>query len=215
MENAAEALKMAGAIMLFVLALSVIIFSFNKVTTATDTIINYKDRETFYIDSSFYYTNGITERTVSLETMIPAIFRAYIENYKIVFEGLQAPIYTLEDVTIKDSSGTIIRTIPSLEKRTLDLETNKDTEYENVVLANDDQKREFLCGILYRDFQISGNQIEFERKFNVKLPSQSLYDQLKNSYNITERLGVYYQNDSPDEPDVNKTEKRVIIYRIN
>ena len=31
---------------------------------------------------------------------------------------------------------------------------------------------------------------------------------------ITEYLGVYYQNDNPDVPNVNKTEKRIITYKI-
>lgn len=204
MENAADALKMAGAVLLFVLALSIIILAFGQVRQSADTIIDYKDRETFYINSDYYYTGEDSERTVNLETIIPSVFRAYLENYKIVFEGIQ-PIYK-----IKDSSGGWI------EKYSLDLETNKNTEYENVVLANDDQKREFLCGILYGDFSISGGKDNFQKKFNVSLMNYpTLYEQLQNKTNITEYLGVYYQNDSPNEPNVNKTEKRVITYKIN
>ena len=40
-----------------------------------------------------------------------------------------------------------------------------------------------------------------------------MYDQLKNA-KITEKLGVYYQDDNSDVPDVNKTEKRIITYTI-
>lgn len=212
MENAADALKMAGAVLLFVLALSIIILAFGQVRQSADTIIDYKDRETFYIDSDYYYTGETSERTVNLETIIPSVFRAYLENYKIVFENLSDPLYKIK-VTYEENGITQTNTI---EKRTLDLETNKNTKYENVVLANDDQKREFLCGILYGDFSISGNKINFQKKFNVLLYGcTSLYEQLKNKTNITEYLGVYYQNDSPNEPNVNKTEKRVITYKIN
>ena len=45
----------------------------------------------------------------------------------------------------------------------------------------------------------------------------SIYDQLKNLPSnevIKEYLGVYYQDDSDDVPEVNKTEKRIITYRI-
>lgn len=206
MENAADALKMAGAVLLFVLALSIIILAFGQVRQSADTIIDYKDRETFYIDSDYYYTGETSERTVNLETIIPSVFRAYLENYKIVFEGTNIkPIYI-----IKQGNNLI-------SKYSLDLETNKNTEYENVVLADDDQKREFLCGILYGDFSISGSKTMFQNKFNVIIDNnqcESLYNQLKRAASITEYLGVYYQNDSPNEPNVNKTEKRVITYKI-
>ena len=59
MENAADALKMAGAVLLFVLAISIIILSFEQVRKSADTIIDYKDRETFYIESKYYYVGTI------------------------------------------------------------------------------------------------------------------------------------------------------------
>lgn len=201
MENAADALKMAAAVLIFVLAISITILSFGQVREAADIIIDYKDRETVYIDGSNYYETSGTERSVSLETIIPTIFRAYLENYKIVFEGLNTPIY---EIKLEDGTWT--------EKYSLDLETNQNTIYRNVVLANDDQKSEFLCGILYRDFR--SNAANFQKKFNIRIPSVSLYDQLKNATQITEYLGVYYQNDDPNVPNVNKTEKRIITYKI-
>ena len=50
MENVADALKMAGSVFLFVLALSIIILNFGKVRATSDTILSYRDRETIYID---------------------------------------------------------------------------------------------------------------------------------------------------------------------
>ena len=201
MENAADALKIAGAVLLFVLALSIIIFFFGKVRRASDIILDYRDRETVYIDGEYYYKTSGTERSVDFETIIPSIFRAYLENYKIVFQGLTSPIYQ-----IKDNNGNYIK------KYCLDLETKQNTPYRNVVLANDDQKAEFIRGILYRDFIT--NQSDFNRKYNIELGSTSLYNQLKNAKKITEYLGVYYQNDSENVPDVMKTEKRIITYRV-
>ena len=153
----------------------------------------------------FYYKSTGTERTVGLETVIPTIYRAYIENYKIVFEGLEGPVYTL------NLSGG-----KTIDKYTIDLETTKTGEIEinNVSLANDEQKSEFLCGILYNDFtKLNGDKPKFEKKYNVSLPNSGLIDRLKNK-KITEYLGVYYQNDNEDVPDVNKTEKRIITYKI-
>jgi hypothetical protein len=205
MENAVDALKMAGAVLLFVLAISVAIVSFGQAREAADTILDYKDRETVYIDGNLYYKTTGTERTVGLETIIPTIYRAYIENYKIVFEGLNEPIYTL-----KLSGNT------KIAKYTIDLETKTTTDgiqINNVALANDEQKSEFLCGILYNDFTKSGSAENFKKKYNVELPTNSLISRLKGK-KITEYLGVYYQNDNEDVPDVNKTEKRIITYKI-
>lgn len=201
MENAAEALKMAGAVLIFVLALSIIILSFGQVRETADIILDYRDRETMYIDGNYYYKASGTERQVGLETIIPAITRAYIENYKIVFDGLKEPIYT-----IKLNDGTEVK------KYSLDLETNQDSEYKNVILANDEQKAEFLCGILYHKFETY--ETEFNKKFNIEVGSESLYEQLQKAKEITEYLGVYYQDDNENVPDVNKTEKRIITYKV-
>ena len=206
MENAADALKMAGAVLLFVLAVSVAIVSFGQARETADTILDYKDRETVYIDGNLYYKTTGTERTVGLETVIPTIYRAYLENYKVVFEGLDSPIYTM-----KLSNGNEIK------KYTLDLETkiSSDTSQNiyNVALANDEQKSEFLCGILYKNFDKSRSKTNFEKKYNVSLPYNSLIEQLNRKV-IKEYLGVYYQEDNEEVPDVNKTEKRIITYKI-
>ena len=206
MENAADALKMAGAVLLFVLAVSVAIVSFGQARETADTILDYKDRETVYIDGNLYYKTTGTERTVGLETVIPTIYRAYLENYKVVFEGLDSPIYTM-----KLSNGNEIK------KYTLDLETkiSSDTSQNiyNVALANDEQKSEFLCGILYKNFDKSRSKTNFEKKYNVSLPDNSLIEQLNRKV-IKEYLGVYYQEDNEEVPDVNKTEKRIITYKI-
>ena len=203
MENAAEALKMAGAVLLFVLALSIILFSFGQVRESADTILDYRDRETMYIEGDYYYEQTGTERNVNLETIVPSVFRAYLENYKIIFDGLDSPIYK-----IKNKNGVMV------DKYTLDLETNQNLEYNNAVLANKEQKIMFLKGILYGDYKT-----EDFKKLGVSLEGcESLYDQLtkkvKNGYAITEYLGVYYQNDNPEVPDVNKTQKRVITYKV-
>lgn len=211
MENAADALKMAGAVLLFVLAVSVAIVSFGQARETADTILDYKDRETVYIDGNLYYKTTGTERTVGLETVIPTIYRAYLENYKVVFEGLDSPIYTM-----KLSNGNEIK------KYTLDLETKISSDQSqniyNVSLANDEQKSEFLCGILYKNFDKSGSKTNFEKKYNVSLPDNSLIEQLNRKVSsgkvIKEYLGVYYQEDNEEVPDVNKTEKRIITYKI-
>lgn len=211
MENAAEALKMAGAVLLFVLALSIIIFSFGQVRQSADTILDYRDRETAYIDTNFYYTptyvNGVvsTERNVGLETILPSVIRAYLENYKIVFDGLDKPIYK-----IKNKNGE------EVSKYTLDLETNQNLIYKNAVLANNEQKINFIKGVFYgpsKNYDFATMKSDFD-KLGIDINSiNPLYDQLSGK-KVQEYLGIYYQSDEENVPDVNKTKKRVITYKI-
>lgn len=90
MENATDALKMAGSVLLFIVALSVAILAFSQARQAIDAVLKFSDRESLAIedDSRFYYLSSTsnTKRYVGKETIIPAIYRAYKENYKIIFK---------------------------------------------------------------------------------------------------------------------------------
>ena len=203
MENAADALKMAGAVLLFVLALSIIIPFFSQARETADMILDTRDRETVYINGDLYYKATGTERQVGWETVLPTIMRAYLENYKIVFdkELLGGTIYTIKREGKED-----------LPKYTLDLETTNGIDYQNVSLANEKLKAEFLCGILYHEYKVSKQ--DFNEKFNIEIGDEPLKDMLDKK-TIIERLGVYYQNDDANVPDVNKTQKRIITYSQN
>lgn len=200
MENATDALKMAGAVLIFVLAISIIILFFGQIRETADTILDYKDRETLYIEGNYYYEQTGTERNVGLETIIPSIFRAYLENYKITFIGTDGKPILLYTTITTDNTKTY--------RYSLDIENDK----KNAIFANDEQKAEFLCGILYRDFSKS-SLAEFKSKFHLELPTNSLYKQLNSAKTITESLGVYYQNDAEDV-GVNKEQKRIITYKL-
>ena len=208
MENAADALKMAASVLIFVVAISIAILSFGQARKTADILLDYRDRETDYV---YYEEASSTSREVGLETIIPTITRAYLENYKIVFEGLENPIYTLKFYNKSD-----------IDKFTLDLETNKGKAYENVSLANDEEKIIFLRGVIYGEFDDFTNGYNgFKDKFSVTVPNNgtiTLYKQLSKALDggktITESLGVYYQSDNSDLEEVNKTEKRVITYTI-
>lgn len=195
MENAADALEMAGAVLIFVLALSIIIFALGQVRESADTIIDYRDRETSYIDGDYYYESSYSVRNVNLETIIPSVYRAYLEEYIIVFEGLEKPLYN-----IKDENGDMV---------------GQYTLGEESFLSKENQA-EFIRAILYRDFDT--NESDFLNKFSVTInlnDCKSLYEQLQNKTDITEHLGEYYKDDNPNIPDVNKTKKRIITYKVN
>ena len=203
MENAVDALKMAGAVMLFIIALSVSIVSFGQVREATDSIIDSQDREVTYINGDFYYEATGLERQVGLETIIPSVYRVYSERYKVVFEGLDDE--TL--FTYRTTRGQLIK------RKTLGSEPNNGIDYEPLTVADRRQNSKvFLNAIIYGDR--SNGLFDTWYGVNIILPNKSLYDQLKNK-TVTEKLGVYYTNDTEDVTEANKKKKRVIIYEIN
>lgn len=221
MENVADALKMAGAVLMFVIALSVSIVSFGQARQASDIILNYRDRETVYIDGDYYYEASGTERTVSVETIVPAIYRAYNEQYKIVFKGQkfeeEGPIYKCQY-----TSGQL-----EDERYVLD----SDFDYNIITIADRNQRcKSFLNAILYgikdENFEEWYENSDMGKK--VILPSRNLYERLSKATKITEYLGVYYPTETADEettidtdnreeevPEANKVEKRIITYVID
>lgn len=190
MENAADALKMAAWVLIFVVALSIIINAFGMARQTTDILISYNDNE-YYTD---YIEQGNTERKVGYETIIPAIYRAYKENYKIIFLNNDGtPMYFYENKNTKEQINYI------------------DLEKQNV--GNDTAKEEFIKYIVTGK-EINNSQYKFENSYDIK--NNGLYNQIKGKQ-FTESLGVYYQEEidgnQSNTPDANKTKKRVITYK--
>lgn len=216
MENAVEALKMAGSVLLFVLALSVAILAFSQTREAIDTVLKYSDREYWTIedDKRFYYLadGSDTERYVGLETIIPTIYRAYNESYKIIFKNFPDEYYLYHDA--------------SKNKDICKIGSDDETGISDPV--------DFLNGIVYGKFEPSKNNFyntesESGQAIQRMLPEKSLYNYLEekleeDNYKIKETLGTYYQQDVNKNPeytgenpseevsDVNKQERRVITY---
>lgn len=225
MENAVEALKMAGSVLLFIIALSVAILSFTISRESLDKIIKYADRESLRIenDSRFYYIandNDIddvsrredrTKRYVGLETIIPTIYRSNTERFKIIFE-FNSGSY---DLYSKDTYDATIGTITTKKVNKID------TAMDELGLANDEKNIEFLNGIIY-GLPNTAELNNYQSEFKVKLPSKCLYNYisewLSNGHKILENLGTYYMEDVTEDGSVsdltnnNKNEKRVITY---
>lgn len=199
MENMAEALKMAFAIIMFVLALGLSISSFSQARETADSIITMKDRETSY---TYVEPSAAENRIVSAETIIPTLYKAYKENFEVRFyqnynsqnDNDPLYLYTHTDPNGKTQDVYII----SLEKE----------NHANAEKAID--HLDALLGSANRyDIGATGG-------FSQSLHGP-LYDYFKNRKFI-ERIGEYYQEDAEQNPaseeilDVNKSKKRVITY---
>ena len=205
MENAAEALKMAAAVLIFVLALSISINSFSEVRQTSQTILNYRDRE---YETTYVEDNGSTERSVGTETIIPSIYKAYKENYKIIFEIGSIEYLYQKKITEGANKGNYNKI------NYIDLQKE--------VLANEEQKQRFIQAILYgvNSFGTQAEAVEKEFKnLGIEFNQQNkdgIFSKIANG-KYKESLGIYYQEEvdsgNPSEiSENNKTKKRVITY---
>ena len=220
MENAADALKMAAAVLIFVVALSISINAFGQARLASRTILDYNDREYNY---TYVEDNETTKRIVGIDSIIPTIYKAYKENYKIVFD---------ESIPQLRGEGLFQRENETGNRYgiyTIDLESRE------APLGTDRQKEQFLMAILYGSNCIKEDGIKesytywsdlqnaFKNNLGIYLNDDGIYDKIKD-IRLEESVGVYYQEeagtaDDDDDnttnvPDTNKTIKRVITYTI-
>lgn len=195
MENAAEALKIAAWVLIIVVALSICINSFSQARQTMDAIFSYNDKEYEY---TYVESNGTTEREVGYESIVPTIYRAYKENYKIIFPESYELYFNIviDNGTVNKESVNYI----DLERQTI----------------NESSKEDFIKGILFGK-DAAGDLSRFP---NIEFPSksESLYSKIKEK-KYKEHLGVYYQEeagmtneDLSSTPDASKTKKRVITY---
>lgn len=214
MENATEALKMAGGVLIFVLALSICINAFTNTRQGIDNLVLYSDREflTTYVEQ-----NKGTKRIVGAESIVPTIYRAYKENIKINFQFSEnqesdiKPLYTVSSYGSSDEDQKIY---------SIDL--------DNQVHGSEKQREFFLYNILYGSDNIKGpNQMYSNDKYdeykatisNITFNGNGLYQRLTNGDlmgTYEESLGVYFPTEkdgTTDKSTTNKTEKKVITYK--
>jgi len=193
MENVTEALKIAFGFMMFVLALGLSMFSFSQATQAVDSIITMKDREMQY---TYVQPASDSNRIVGVETIVPTMYKAYKENFRIEFyNGTLGGNYTEHPIYLY---------------RYVDPNTNKPPvpinyiDLEQEILPNATQAIKHLTQIL---------------KETTYYHTDGVYKYLKGK-KFKEYLGEFYQEDklaldtaTPSEGlDINKTKKRIITY---
>ena len=242
MENAAEALKMAAAVLIFVLALSICIASFSQARVASQTLLERTDKDYY----TSFMTSDSTERIVGLETIIPTIYKAYYENYKVVFRDSE---------NSDDAQNHLPNGLYKQNNGNGNMEPVYEIDLEGQTMGT--RIELFIAAILYGKSyfnthkydgksyysetegeygeDISGDLETFDNDSPLfDLPEKGLCDIIKeNSYTFTEYIGEYYQDevsnvDSDDSgynpssevsgantPDANKVTKRVITYVFN
>lgn len=212
MENAVDALHIAASVLIFVLALTISINAFGQARQTADTLVSYNDREYSYSyveENTDEEGNVLTERLVGLDSIIPSIYKAYRENYKIVFENSE---------TILDKNEGLYK---KRNNKTGEYEPVFQIDLENESLAGEEQKLEFLMAIIYGDKIDNFDSVSDRVRNNsgISLNNNGLYDKINNrNRKFKEDIGIYYQEEAggvgEDVPEANKTEKRVITYTL-
>ena len=86
MENAVDALKIAFAVIVFVIALSIGMYMFTQAKVTSDIVLQKSDITEFmeYTEVENYEESDV-DRIVGLETIIPTLYKYYKENYTVIF----------------------------------------------------------------------------------------------------------------------------------
>ena len=184
MENAVEALKIAFAVLMFGIALTISISSFSQATQAVNAITTLRDREEQY--TYVIPSEGLT-RNVGIESVVTTMYRAYKENMKIYFydsHGNPLNIYL-----IPDGNGNFLPT--------------SCFDFSNENFASQEQAVEFLNVLIGGD-----TDSNYDKYSNRLLDTNGIYKQFANR-EFQEQLGEYYEGTGASE-----IKKRVITYTL-
>lgn len=206
MENAADALKMAFGVLIFVVAISLSVSTFSNAKKTIDSIISYRDKTQDYV---YVEESNEKNRIVGIETVVPAMYKAYSENYRIEFykknaQGQEVKLILYKNKTQYERDFT--------EINYLDLEDEKfANEATAIVHLQALLTQENLDNFIKKNS--TGTKKIYEEEFG---ESKKLYNYFKNK-KFEERLGEYYQEDKragqeTEGLEINKTKKRVITY---
>ena len=203
MENAAEALKIAFAVLLFVLALTLSISSFSQATRAVGVITTLKETQYTYVKP--INSENDFSRIVGIETVVSTIYRVPEQSLKIYFfesDG-KTPIYLyyLADVNGNLKYDNVNAKIPINYidlKNKYNIDTNSVDDFISV-----------LVGGIYNNHALKEKytNIELEEKYGERLINQNgLYEKFKNT-RFLELLGEYEEIEG-----TSTTTQRVITF---
>lgn len=184
MENASDALIMAGQVLIFIIALTVCISSFTTVRAEVNRIVG-ENEEIRFAKNGDNYINYIDSRKVKAtrvvgsETVVSSMYRAIKENY-VIYIKLNNPGYV-------DSH---INKIPAVR----DINVNG----EKIISAGDP----------LIEITIGPNTNQY---VNAVLSTYGLFNQMSGK-SFYEYLGEYQEPSSPGVATENKQTYRIITY---
>lgn len=190
-ENLYDALIMAGAILIFVIALTVSMSSFTEMRTQIDEIVEMDSRVDLVKDDKCYLNyistnpDSLDIRVVGIETIVSSMYRVAKENYVVYIKTNDEDYGLAKTMKLKDQ-GLSAQYYGTKE----------------VIKDNDDILQITINGI-------NSDATTLLRKKKPDEDGKGLYNKLKGK-KFEEYLGVYQENTGASE--VNRTTYRVITY---
>lgn len=229
MDDAVQALTMAFAVLVFVMALSISMMLIGQARDTSDELVHYSDLTAFY-DNIQLEDNGEvaeTERIVGLDTVIPTLYRYYKENFCVKIYDDQNNLLQIFDVNIETNlRSAIVNTNAS--STSTDKELIKDEAYKKVY--NDSSKPYCLYGAPWLgstetikqrvDFFVNGNAgyinntyIDYKDCFANKVNSNTKFKERFISYSYSGSTEMTDEGETLVNDSKSK-DKIVIIYTI-
>ena len=232
MENTVDALKMAFAIFVFTIAISLAIYMFTKARETANIVLQSSDVTKYmeYTDLSDI-NSGISiedDRIVGLETIIPTLYKYYKENYTVIFlksDGITPlDIYeTQTEPTLWSEGYTNKYYSDNQDLRVCSFDVDEETRrHEPWTGSNEKIKSNidyFLKGGTYTYNVSSSYYPEGKIVYNYGQGFIKEHQQ----YKFRESIGEYTYNDITSQTDGERTsgitnvkqkKKRVIIYTL-
>lgn len=220
MENAADALRIGAWVLIFVMALSVCINAFGQAKTSMDAILTYNDREyyTSYIEENAYKDssgNLITQRTVGYQDIVPTIYRAYKDNFRITFDSSTGITNVFRKYNTATGGYESVNYIDLEDEKISDIKVKKNNSGDEDITLKEYFIRRIIRG---DDGKFGDNRDSWcETQLGVEFDGSGLYNKINTTGAIfKESVGVYYQEERDtgysEVPKSNRTEKRVITY---
>ena len=150
MDNAIDALKIAFAVFVFVIALSITMNAFSQAKTVSDVVFYMADKTNFYEYISEEDRDS-DYRKVSGETIIPTLYRYYKENFNVIIkfkDGNEATFNLEEEIKAYNKD---YKKAPWLGNANIDTKLRVDVEVSG--------EKKTINGVEYKP-QVTGGILE-------------------------------------------------------
>lgn len=152
MENAAEALKLAGFTLLFVAALSIAMVTIMQAKRTSQDVLSYSD-DSRYLSNMEITDNGNFDdagnRKVNVYDIIPTLYRYYQEKYIVLFYNGNTPL-EIYNGPIKNKDSSVYESIAYLN---FELEDYKQAYWRDTTKSVKEHVGEIVTKLLanYKD----------------------------------------------------------------
>lgn len=228
MENAVDALKIAFAIFVFVMALSLAIYMFTMARETSDIVLQGSD-----VTALMEYTEVSDmkdqDRIVGLETIIPTLYKYYKENYTVIFrdsDGTPLELYkTQTDVDLWSTGYTNRYYNNNQDVKICSFDVDEETKRHEPWTGNTNYYKQnldmFLSGGTFIAPSGNGMDYDYGNDSINGWGNCSFIEEYKDSQ-FRESLGEYTYNDlngnqngqTGEVANVKPKKKRVIIYTL-